>query len=782
MAPRGSLFRKYVAYFVVLVSAALIVSGIAGLHYTYEESKAQRLSLQREKALAAASRIETYLQEIERQLGWMRLAHMGTATPELRRIEYLKLLRQVPAITEIGFVDGTGRERLHISRLGMDVVESNVDYSGNPKFVEPRSGRPYISEVYFRKQTEPYVTMSVAGLTEAAGVTIAEVNLKFIWDVISRIKVGNAGLAYLVDGHGRLIAHPDISLVLQNSDLSALVQIRAALAHPAAAADRVMVARNRKGEEVLVAYAGIEPIGWQVLVEQPLAEAFAPLYAALQRTGLLLVVGLVLAVAASLLVARRMVRPIRAIQAGAQRIAAGTLNQRIDVRTGDELEALASEFNEMARQLHDLYTNLECKVEERTHDLTESLEQQTASSEVLKTISSSRFDLNHVLRELLNSTVKLGHADAGALYLRQASGAFQLVAAYSSDPALLDFIETHAREIDGGSHTATRLAITSGRPAQVEDVGAEPGYPWPRAGFTTAIAVPILRDASPIGAIWAAKTRKEPFARKQVDVISTFADQAGIAVENVRMFNEIRDKSRALELANRHKSEFLANVSHELRTPLNAIIGFSEVLQERMFGELNEKQAEYLDDIHSSGRHLLALINDILNLSKIEAGRMELELSRFDLTDALHRSLGMVRERASRHGISIALDAPPALGYWVADERMFRQIMLNLLSNAVKFTPDNGRISVRAERSDTRIEITVSDTGVGIAADHLDVIFEEFRQVGHEHPGTAEGTGLGLALAKRFVELHGGTIRVQSTPGKGSTFAFTLPARLIEPA
>jgi GAF domain-containing protein len=221
---------------------------------------------------------------------------------------------------------------------------------------------------------------------------------------------------------------------------------------------------------------------------------------------------------------------------------------------------------------------------------------------VLKTISRTSFDLNRVLQELVKSAVKLGHADAGGLYLRQPSGVYQLLVAYSDDPGLHEFIETHAREIHARPNTATGRAIASLQPAQIEDVGAEPGYPWPRAGFRTAFAVPILRDGSPIGTICALKAVKEPFTRKQVDLISTFADQAGIAIENMRLFNEIREKSRQLEMANRHKSEFLANVSHELRTPLNAVIGFSEVLLERMFGEINEKQAEYLDDIHSSGR------------------------------------------------------------------------------------------------------------------------------------------------------------------------------------
>jgi len=258
--------------------------------------------------------------------------------------------------------------------------------------------------------------------------------------------------------------------------------------------------------------------------------------------------------------------------------------------------------------------------------------------------------------------------------------------------------------------------------------------------------------------------------------MTTFADQAAIAIENVRLFNEIQEKSAQLEVASRHKSEFLANMSHELRTPLNAIIGFSEVLQERMFGELNKKQDEYMRDIHSSGRHLLSLINDILDLSKIEAGRMELELSDFDLPAALQNAVTLVKERAQRHGVALKLKIASGLNAIRADERKFKQIMLNLLSNAVKFTPEGGSVSVAARPNGSMIEVSVADTGVGIAPEDQQAVFEEFRQVGRDDR-KSEGTGLGLALTKRFVELHGGEIRLESVPGEGSTFSFTIPLR-----
>ena len=263
-------------------------------------------------------------------------------------------------------------------------------------------------------------------------------------------------------------------------------------------------------------------------------------------------------------------------------------------------------------------------------------------------------------------------------------------------------------------------------------------------------------------------------------VLRTLADQAAIALEKSRLFSEIQDKSRQLEIANQHKSEFLANMSHELRTPLNAVIGFSEVLQQGMVGELNEKQSEYINYVHTSGSHLLSLINDILDLSKVEAGRMELDVTRFSVAVAIDNALTLVRERATRHGLTLENTLDPAVGEIDADERKFKQILLNLLSNAVKFTPEGGQITVAARTVNDMVEVSVTDSGIGIAPEDCEAVFEEFRQVGQDAERKAQGTGLGLALTKKFIELHGGRVWLTSTLGKGSTFFFTLPIRQPE--
>jgi len=296
-----------------------------------------------------------------------------------------------------------------------------------------------------------------------------------------------------------------------------------------------------------------------------------------------------------------------------------------------------------------------------------------------------------------------------------------------------------------------------------------------RLGYRSLLSIPLFREQQIMGGLTVWRKQAGNFESEIVNLLQTFATQSALAIQNARLFREIEDKSREIETANRHKSEFLANMSHELRTPLTAIIGFSEVLSEKVFGEMNEKQNEYMDDIVSSGRHLLSLINDILDLSKVEAGRMELDLTKFDLPTAIDNALILIRERATRHGIKLEHKIDERLGEVIGDERKFKQILLNLLSNAVKFTPEGGRIDVDAALTREAVEVSVSDTGVGIAPENQETIFEEFRQVGTDASKKREGTGLGLTLTKKFVELHGGTIRVESALGKGSTFAFTLP-------
>jgi signal transduction histidine kinase len=411
----------------------------------------------------------------------------------------------------------------------------------------------------------------------------------------------------------------------------------------------------------------------------------------------------------------------------------------------------------------------------RTAELTQSVEQLTALGEVSRAVSAT-LDLDTVLDTIVTRANQLAGTDGCSIFeYDEATEVFRLRASRYADPreaAALDPI-ARATPIPKGQGLAGRAALRR-EPVHIPDIAVAGAYDSPvqapllQAGYHALLGVPLLREEEVIGVLSVSRKTPGEFAPEVVRVLMTFATQSALAIQNARLFREIADKSRLLEAASRHKSEFLANMSHELRTPLNAILGFSEVLAERMFGEVNAKQAEYLQDILSSGRHLLSLINDILDLSKVEAGRLELELGRFHLPTALDNALTLVRERATRHGITLTQTVDAAVADIVADERKVKQILLNFLSNAVKFTPEGGRVGLTATAADGVITIAVSDTGVGIAPEDQAAIFEEFRQVGREDARKQEGTGLGLTLAKKFVELHGGRIGVQSQVGQWS--------------
>ncbi len=425
----------------------------------------------------------------------------------------------------------------------------------------------------------------------------------------------------------------------------------------------------------------------------------------------------------------------------------------------------------------------------RRRQVDAALDRQTAMSALLRVISDARDDVRPVLQTAVDEALRLCHAD-NAIFWRRDGETTILDAIAGVDPEGRSVGFTAPWKLAG----LNRLAFEEGRTMHASDMlldssrvrfapfmSAEAWTTFYRKNPRSLLSVPVINEGTAVGVIMLRRWQPGGFTQRQVELVEAFAQQAAIAIENVRLFNEIEQKSRELEAASRHKSEFLANMSHELRTPLNAVIGFSDVLESGMTGELTDKQAEYVRDISSSGKHLLDLVNEILDLSKVEAGRMELETSTFPLTDTILATFNFVRERAARHAIELAADVPTDLGTITADERKIRQVLLNLLSNAVKFTPDGGWIGVAARRQDGEVTVSVKDTGIGIAAADQPSVFEEFRQVGKADDRSREGTGLGLTLAKRFVELHGGRIWVESEVGKGSCFTFALPVVARDP-
>ncbi len=422
------------------------------------------------------------------------------------------------------------------------------------------------------------------------------------------------------------------------------------------------------------------------------------------------------------------------------------------------------------------------ELEARTAELTRSVEQLTALGEVGRAVSST-LDLDTVLTTIVSRAVELSGLDGGVVF-EYDDGTEEFVHRVATEAGGVLAQARRGTRVRKGEGVVGRTAITR-EPSQVLDITVPGAYESRlrenliESGVRAILAVPMVREDLLTGCLVVSRNSPGEFPAETIDLLRTFATQSALAIQNARLFRELADKSHQLEVASQHKSEFLANMSHELRTPLNAIIGFSEVLADRMFGELNEKQEEYLKDIYASGTHLLSLINDILDLSKIEAGRMELELSDFHLPAALDNALTLVRERAGRRSITLQMGVDDRLGGVRADERKIRQVVLNLLSNAIKFTPEGGRIEVAAVPKDGSVEVSVSDTGVGIAPEDHEAVFEEFRQVGTAEK-KSEGTGLGLTLCRKFIELHGGRIWVKSQVGEGSTFTFTIPQRPAE--
>ena len=608
---RGRLVRNYFLISVLLISGGLITSGLVEIYFSYRQSREQLAVLQQEVANAAAFKIERFIQDIEIALRTATRSNeiaLKGITPEYR-FELKRLLFMTRAITEAVAFDDQGTERVRLSRLST-VTGVRQDAAVSAALERTKQGKSYFGPVYFVRGSEPYMSIAVpmerfAG--DVVGFLKAEVNLKYIGDVVSGIRVGKAGYAYIASRSGDIVAHPDISFVLQRRNVAQLDQVKAAFQPtPTTAKATAMVAQNLWGKKVFSSYAPVSNLDWSVIIERPAEEVYEPLYASMLRTSSLLLVGLGMALLASLFVARRVVRPLQALHQGVELIGSGNLDHRLNVKTGDEIEILADEFNKMTENLREAYDGLEHKVTERTQE----------------------------------------------------------------------------------------LAIANER-------------------------------------------------LKQLD---------------------------------RLKSDFVSNVSHELRTPLTAIKGSVDLLLREVPGALNEKQAHYLSRVRSNTQHLAGLINDLLDLSRIEAGKVELKATRISLGGLVHEVVETLRPVAAERSIELEATVPEVSALVWADRDKVTQVLMNLIGNAIKFTPPHGHIAVVTTRNGSEwVKISVADTGPGIPAEEREKIFDKFYQVAAPGAQKPKGTGLGLAISRSLVELHGGKIWVESEPNHGSVFSFTLP-------
>jgi signal transduction histidine kinase len=754
---------------------------LAGYLYHLRQIKRDKFELQSEIATLVAARIETF---VERKMDRLRETAlslssqpMGGRTQESIAVQ---LLKNDPAIVEVSILSAGGLETVKVAPAKTFSSVELVDQSKTEKFRYAIGGEIFIGPVYASEKTEPHTTIALPLKDEAekiVGVLSAQVNLTFLWEVIGNIRFGAAGYAYLTDGRGNLIAHRDPSLVLKRTKVNQLHEVQEFLSNPNAADPTPSdESYSIAGERVLSTYAPLRRLGWAVVLEEPLDIALADVKGEQWFALLLMVAGLAVGALLILWLSHRIARPIRELERGVKLIRSGNLDHQVEIDTKDEIQSLAHEFNQMARDLKASHAGLEQKVEQRTREL-------SALFEVTTTINQS-LDPEPVLQAAIEKINGIFHFEVTRILLVEAEERhFDLRGSYQPE------FSTRVLGLKRGQGITGRVAET-GEKLIFEDISSDPTYQlWShssttrRNGLRFLAVFPIRTKSQRVGVLFCAGKAPRRLAENELKLLRSMTDQIGVAIENATLFAAVSAKSRALEKANddlieanRIKSGFMAGMSHELRTPLNIIMGNVELLKDGFFGEVNTGQIKSLSQITHHTRVLLKLINNVLTLTKIEAQKMSLETAPLHVEEVIAHVKGYGAQLARNGRVEIRWKVEPDLPSIITDAVKLEEILQNLIGNAYKFTA-NGHIEIRVRNLEAaeRIEFAVADTGIGIEGESLDRIFDEFHQLQDAHTGNFDGFGLGLNIVKKYLDLMGGDIRVESEPGAGSTFTFTLP-------
>lgn len=769
--PTG-LFAKYALILVCLVVFVLAVTGAVETWIIYRETTAALGRAQKEAGETVARRTESFLSDLQRQISWATRA--SATTVEQRRADYELLLQQVPAISQLEYVDGNAHEQLRVTR-DEAIVGSEMDLSHDPNVTEALNRPVWSGSTYFQAN-DPYMSVAMAHSGYRAGATVAHIDLHVLSKFLNAVPLSGSNYSYILDAAGRVVAASKGSPVEIGSDLGALFSIKPLIKSKS---EIEAIGKSIDGRSVMRTGVRIEDTQWAVVVEEATREALAPITEFLFRLIGIMALGLVLAIFAGLFLARRMIVPIQAIQEGAASFALNRFDHRISVKTGDELEELADRFNHMAEELAGSYARLEQKVEERTRDLARSVRELKALEEIGRALSSS-LDLNAVLSAVVSRAVELTQADAGAIYSYDgASRGIRLEHAQGFPSGWASDASAARPQSDG----ALTLAMSKASPVVIPSLEREAGFPLRdstlRAGFKSAFVIGLNGTGETQGALIMYRKRAGDFGAGTSGVMQTFAHQSVLAMHNARLFRELIDKSRQLEIAGAHRTQFFANMNHELRTPLNAVLGYSELLADGLYGTMPERAVGVLERIQSNGKHLLGLINDVLDLTKLEAGGLTLSLADYSMKGLVEGVVATTESLARTKGLQLEAEVANDLSVAFGDERRLTQVLLNLVGNAIKFT-DEGSVRVEVAMESAAFRVAVIDTGPGIAPEEQARIFNEFQQVDNANTRKKGGTGLGLAISRRLVEMHGGRIEVVSDLGRGATFAFVVPVRVAE--